>query len=200
MRSTNHARRVLCIEDDGETLESIAKLVTESGYEVLTAHSCAEGLAKIAAERPDLVLCQADMPCILGFATIAQLRASAVEMSQIPFIFLTDREPEGRRESLGFDDYVTRPIDFERLLDTIRTRLAKHASSSAIARRIELNASEVAALLWSARGKTSEEIAAIMDAPKRNINFFIENACRKLGAVSRIQAVAIAVSQRIIRL
>jgi DNA-binding CsgD family transcriptional regulator len=54
-------------------------------------------------------------------------------------------------------------------------------------------------LTWSARGKTSTEIAQIIGTIKRNVDFHIETACRKLNVTSRIQAAVKAASGGIIR-
>jgi DNA-binding CsgD family transcriptional regulator len=53
-------------------------------------------------------------------------------------------------------------------------------------------------LTWSARGKTSPEIAAILGLSKRTVNFHVENACRKLNVATRTEAVARAASGRLI--
>lgn len=52
----------------------------------------------------------------------------------------------------------------------------------------KLNAREVETLAWSARGKSSTDIAKILGLSKRTVDFHIENARVKLGAVTRIQA------------
>ncbi len=53
-------------------------------------------------------------------------------------------------------------------------------------------------LTWAARGKTSTEIAQIIGTSKRNVDFHIENACRKLNVATRVQAAVKAVTGRLI--
>jgi DNA-binding CsgD family transcriptional regulator len=53
-------------------------------------------------------------------------------------------------------------------------------------------------LTWAARGKSSREIAQIVGTSKRNVDFHIETACRKLDVVTRVQAAVKAVSGRLI--
>ena len=65
-------------------------------------------------------------------------------------------------------------------------------------RQIDLNGREVESLTWSARGKTSTEIAVILGLSKRTIDFHIENACRKLNVATRIEAAVKAASGRLI--
>lgn len=67
------------------------------------------------------------------------------------------------------------------------------------ARKPVLSARETQALTWSARGMTSDEIARALGMTKRNVDFHLDNARAKLGAVTRIQAVAVAVQEKLIK-
>ena len=62
----------------------------------------------------------------------------------------------------------------------IQQNLAKVARTESWARQIDLSDREVECLTWAARGKTSAEIAQIVGTSKRNVDFHIETACRKL--------------------
>ena len=64
--------------------------------------------------------------------------------------------------------------------------------------RSALNEREIECLTWSARGKTSPEIAQIVNISKRTVNFHIEKACRKLNVATRTEAVVKASSGRLI--
>jgi DNA-binding NarL/FixJ family response regulator len=115
----------------------------------------------------------------------------------VPFVFLTalaDRDTELKGRRLGADDFVTKPIDFEILATIIESRMARVARNEVWSRQVELNDREVESLTWSARGKTSSEIAAVLGLSKRTVDFHIENACRKLNVATRIQAAVKAVS------
>jgi DNA-binding CsgD family transcriptional regulator len=59
---------------------------------------------------------------------------------------------------------------------------------------VALNEREADCLTWSARGKTSIEIAIILGLSKRTVDFHVENARRKLNAATRIEAVVKATS------
>jgi DNA-binding NarL/FixJ family response regulator len=137
------------------------------------------------------------MPIMSGFDVLDRLTQLTPRFASMPFIFLTalgDRDNQLKGRRLGADDYVVKPIDFE-ILDTIITgRLAKVARTETWARLIDLADSEVACLTWAARGKTSSEIAQIVGTTKRNVDFHIETACRKLNVATRVQAAVKAVS------
>jgi DNA-binding CsgD family transcriptional regulator len=64
---------------------------------------------------------------------------------------------------------------------------------------IGLNEREVEVLTWAARGKTSAEIAKILDLTKRTVDFHIDNAREKLGAATRTEAVIKAATGRLIQ-
>jgi DNA-binding CsgD family transcriptional regulator len=99
---------------------------------------------------------------------------------------------------MGADDYVTKPIDFE-VLDTIlRARLARVVRTPISRRELSLSDREAETLTWSARGKTSDEIAQIIGVSRRTVDFHLDNARSKLGVATRIEAVANAVAAKLI--
>jgi len=194
-------KKILCIEDDRETAALIAEELIDRGYEVIVAHDGREGLAALLKTMPDLVLSDISMPVMSGFELLERLIALAPRFSRMPFIFLTaltDRENELKGRQLGADDYVTKPIDFDVLATIINARLAGIARSALWPKTIELNDREVEVLTWSARGKTSTEIAQILGLTKRTIDFHIDNARTKLGAATRTEAVIKAATGRLI--
>jgi len=179
---------ILCIENDQEVAALIAEGLIERGFAVSVVHSGEEGLAAIRRQPPDLVLCNICMPVMSGFDVFERLK-EAPGVDGMPFVFLTalaDRENELRAWRLGADDYVKMPVDFDILASIIDTRLARDRAQP---KPVDLNEREVTTLTWAARGKTSIQIAKILGLPKRTVDFHIDNARRKLGAHTRIQAV-----------
>lgn len=194
-------KRILCIEDDPETAALIAEDLQERGYAVTMALDGHAGLSAILKTAPDLVLCDINMPGMPGFEVLERLTALAPQFEAMPFVFLTalaDRDTELKGRRLGADDFVTKPIDFEILATIIEARLGRVARNEVWSRHIGLNEREVESLTWSARGKTSSEIATILGLSKRTVDFHIENACRKLNAATRIEAVVKATSAHLI--
>jgi DNA-binding NarL/FixJ family response regulator len=191
--SANAPRHILCIEDDAETAALIAEELVERGYHVAVEHDGRDGFASILRTPPDLVLCDVGMPVMDGFELLSRLRALAPRFADIPFVFLTalaqrDAELKGRR--LGADDYVTKPVDFDILESIIEARLARIVKAPHHAPlHVALSEREIEALSWSARGKTSGEIASILGLSKRTVDFHIDNAREKLGVATRVEAV-----------
>lgn len=195
--------RILCIEDDEEAAELIAEALTDRAYEVMVAANGREGLAAIMAHRPDLVLCDLNMPEMSGFEVLERLTRQAPELQDMPFLFLTaltDPESELRGRRLGADDYVTKPVDFDILDAIIGARLSRRPRGEVFRQSIGLSQREVETLLWSARGKTSAEIAQILGLTRRTVDFHLDNVRTKLGVMTRTQAVAKAIATRLIEI
>ena len=184
-------KKILCIEDDPGTRELLVEELEEAGFTVDAHGDGAAGLAAIAAWRPDLILCDLDLPEISGFDILRSIPQVGAEFRAIPFIFLT---AYGQRENLitarrlGCDEYIVKPIDFELLIETVRNRIARSPVRAEPAAAVRLTDREVEALTWSARGKSSTDIAVLMNVSERTVNFHIDNAIRKLDVATRIQA------------
>jgi DNA-binding response OmpR family regulator len=198
---SNSRKRILCIEDDRETAALIAEELVDRGFDVDLAHDGREGLEAILGRTPDLVLCDISMPYMSGFDVLERMTEIAPGFGYMPFVFLTaltDRESELKGRQLGADDYVTKPIDFDILDAIIKARLARASHNPTLSHQVELSEREIQALTWAARGKTSAEIAQIINLAKRTVDFHIDNARTKLAVATRIQAAIKATHCRLI--
>ena len=194
-------KTILCIEDDRETAALIAEELVEQGFAVDVAHNGQEGLAAILRQPPDLVLCDISLPFMSGFDVLERLTEIAPGFGYMPFVFLTaltDRENELKGRHLGADDFVRKPVDFDVLVAIVNMRLARALRNDSWPNPVDLSEREVETLTWAARGKTSAEIARILDLTKRTVDFHIDNARLKLGVATRIQAAIKATSCRLI--
>jgi DNA-binding NarL/FixJ family response regulator len=194
-------KKILCIEDDRETAALVVEELVDRGFDAIAAHDGHEGFVAILKTMPDLVLCDVNMPIMSGFEVLERLVDIAPRFGRIPFMFLTamtDRDNELRGRRLGADDYITKPIDFEMLCTIINARLAGVARNETWPKLILLNDREIETLTWVARGKTSAQIAKILDLSKRTIDFHLDNARVKLGAATRTQAAIKAAVGRLI--
>jgi CheY-like chemotaxis protein len=116
------SRRVLLIDDDPEVRE-VAQISLElmAGWQVLAAESGAEGVARAAAEQPDVILLDVIMPDMDGPATLAALRAAAATR-HIPVVLLsgTVHDAEAAHyERLGAVGVIGKPFDAITLADQI---------------------------------------------------------------------------------
>jgi DNA-binding NarL/FixJ family response regulator len=193
---------ILCIEDDSQTAGLICEALAEFGYQAAMARDGEEGLAAILSDKPDLVVCDVRMPKMSGFEMLEQVAAAGPAYASIPFVFLTalgDRDSELTGRRLGADDYLTKPVDFEMLHTVIENRLRRsqgpHRPSE-----YHLTEREREVLTWVGRGKTSSEIATILGLSERTVNFHCEQAMKRLNVINRPQAVAKALSERLLTL
>jgi len=189
------------VEDDPETSSLLAEALTELGYTVETECEGESGLAKILAQRPDLVLCDVRMPRMSGFEILDRVRAAGPAFARLPFVFLTaldDRENEVAGRRLGADDYLTKPVDFELLGVVVENRLRRAEGRAGPHADIHLTGREREVLTWVGRGKTSSEIAVILGLSERTVNFHCDQAMRRLDVINRTQAVARAIAEGLI--
>jgi len=195
-------RKILCIEDNRETAGLIAEELADRGFDVSVAYSGQEGLLAIMRETPDLVLCDVSMPTMTGFDVLARLNEIAPRLGRIPFVFLSahaDRDNELKGRRLGADDYVGKPIDFDRLAFIIEARIAGVARTRLLPNLVTLKDREIEVLTWVARGKTSADIARKLRLSKRTVDFNLDNARVKLGGGTRTEAAIKATASGLIK-
>jgi two-component system cell cycle response regulator len=105
--------RVLLIEDDTPSRELMAYLLRAFGHTALETRDGAAGLEAMQRERPDLVVCDIDLPKIDGL-TLAGLAKADAGLRPIPLVAVTalamvsDRD---RALRAGFDGYIAKPIE-----------------------------------------------------------------------------------------
>ena len=195
-------KELLCIETDGTTAGLLADELSNRGFAVRIAHDGQEGLLAILKSKPDLVLCDIDVPILSGLDILQRLNEIAPTFGRIPFVLLTgstDRASELRARQLGADDYVTKPIDVDRLALIVNARLAGIARTRLPSKRVNLNPREIEVLTWVARGKTSAQIARQLSLSKRTVDFHIDNARSKLGGATRTEAAIKAATRGLIK-
>lgn len=122
------AKKILIIEDEREIREAISEELHDAGYAISEATDGADGLEKIQADAPDLILCDIAMPRIDGLETLIQLRANFPKLANTPFVFLTafsDRQRQIKAQKAGADDFLQKPVDFELLQEVVKNQLRK---------------------------------------------------------------------------
>lgn len=105
--------RILVIEDNPVNLELMSYLLEAHGHETLTAVDGTAGLALARQNRPDLVICDIQMPGLDGHAVAQALRADPA-LKAVPLMAVTAAAMVGDREKAlasGFDTHVAKPID-----------------------------------------------------------------------------------------
>jgi CheY-like chemotaxis protein len=120
--------RILYVEDNDDNVYMLKmRLELLDGYEVLVAGDGEVGCAKAAAEMPDVILMDLDLPVVDGWEAARRLKSDP-STRDIPIIALTAHAMSGSREkalAAGCDDFDTTPIDFDRLVRKIDLALAR---------------------------------------------------------------------------
>ncbi|NBP25637.1 MAG: DNA-binding response regulator [Proteobacteria bacterium] len=136
--------RILVVEDELAMRRALEDALTGAGYRVLSAADGETGLARILAEKPDLVVLDVMMPRLDGFALCRELRRLGFRS---PILFLTARgrmEDRVRGLDLGGDDYLVKPFGVDELLARVRAVLRRTVrAESAVPSMIRLGAVEV---------------------------------------------------------
>ncbi|MBF0185629.1 MAG: cache domain-containing protein [Magnetococcales bacterium] len=122
-RMASHRATVLVIDDDPTMRELLQRLLDREGYYVETVASGNEGLQRVRALTPDLITLDVMMPIKDGWSVLTALKDDPLT-AEIPVIMLTMLDNENLAFSLGASDYLTKPIERERLLESVQRHLA----------------------------------------------------------------------------
>lgn len=115
-------RRILIVDDDDLVLKHLSFMLERAGYRSLQADDGDSALALARSARPHLVLLDAVMPRLDGFATMGAFGADPL-LRSTPVIMMTSlrqRSDVLRAQSLGVCGYVVKPIDLDDLLSRIQ--------------------------------------------------------------------------------
>lgn len=119
-------KKVLLVDDDTKNLFALAGLLDEKGITVLEAQDGANAIS-LLNKRPDvdLVLMDIMMPGMDGYETIRKIR-EIKQLAQLPIIALTAKamkDDRGKCIAAGANDYITKPVDMNRLFSMMRVWL-----------------------------------------------------------------------------
>ena len=130
--------KTLLIEDDAKTVAILSRGLTEAGFEVESAGTGEQGLARALKGGIDLIVLDVGLPCGDGWNVVRALRSAG---HTLPVIFLTARDAIPDRVQgleLGADDYLIKPFAFAELLARIRTLLRRGGRTSDVVKIADL--------------------------------------------------------------
>ena len=116
------ARKTILVIEDHEFNRDLLVQILEDDYTILVAEDGAEGVARAANEKPDLILMDFGMPVMDGWEATRTIKAQPA-LRHIPIIAITSHAMVGDEERArlaGCDDYMAKPIDEDALLAKIR--------------------------------------------------------------------------------
>jgi len=119
--------KLLLVEDNEMNRDMLSRRLARHGFDIIIAIDGVEGIEKALSESPDIILMDMSLPIVDGWEATRQLK-SAEETSNIPIIALTAHAMAGDREraiNAGCDDYDTKPVELDRLIEKINAQLKK---------------------------------------------------------------------------
>lgn len=189
---------ILIADADTRFRAYASRLFERAGFSTRLATTGEDALASARSERPGLVLLEVALPDVSGFEVARELRDEFGE--DLPIIFASGErtEPLDRAAGLlvGGDDYIIKPVYPDELLARARRPIMRSQSgrtrlprSGALA---ELTDRELEVLQRLADGKPPKVIAGDLFISPKTVASHVQRILGKLGAHSRVEAVAIA--------
>lgn len=123
---------ILVVDDNDVDRQLIKSILLKQGYRVSEARNGQEALDQVEAQRPDLVVLDADMPILNGPMTCLKLKSLEATRT-LPVMFLTGVDtPSNVIEcfEVDVDDYLSKPVNAKVLLSHVDMLLKEYASSA----------------------------------------------------------------------
>lgn len=137
---------ILVVDDVADNLVLISLSLQTNGYHVLTANNGEEAIKIASLARPDLILMDIAMPELDGLSAMRRIR-TLPELQHVPVVALTAFSTSGFRQAAyeaGFDGYLTKPLDFDRLHSLVKMLLHDGETADLSAETTELHRERVA--------------------------------------------------------
>ncbi len=119
------AGKVLVIDDDPTVHDLMSRFLTKEGFQVLVAPGGKEGLEMAHRDRPDLITLDVMMAGMDGWSVLSALKADP-DTADIPVVVMTMYDDKEMGFALGAADYMTKPVDRDRLLAVLRKHHLSH--------------------------------------------------------------------------
>jgi CheY-like chemotaxis protein len=121
------AAKILLVEDNEMNRDMLSRRLIRKDFEVVMAVDGQQGIDMAASEKPDLILMDISLPVVNGWDATRAIRANPAT-AKIPIIALTANAMATDRDvalAAGCDDYDTKPVELQRLLEKIAIQLNK---------------------------------------------------------------------------
>jgi len=122
---------VLVVDDDPSVRGLLTKTLEKEGYRVVSAGNGVEALALAREHRPQAITLDVLMPQMDGWSALKEFKADAT-LRDIPVIMVSVLNERGMAIPLGAADYVTKPVDRQRLAEILREHCADDMRSASI--------------------------------------------------------------------
>ncbi len=118
-------KTILVVEDNPDNLKLVSWILEDEDYDIVAAETGEDGLAALEQHSIDLVLMDISLPGIDGKEASRRIRENP-DLAGLPIIALTAHAIQGEKEAIlasGVNDLLTKPLDEDQLLQSIRSLL-----------------------------------------------------------------------------
>lgn len=126
--------RILVVEDTHELREDLSLELQDAGYAVIEASDGAAALAAFGRKRPDLVICDIQLPDMDGLSVLGSIRSQETGGVPTPVIVVSafsDMQLRRDAEALGIASFILKPVDYASLLILIAECLGEPCDAAA---------------------------------------------------------------------
>jgi FixJ family two-component response regulator len=189
------------VDDDASFRTAIERRLKFAGYEVATYSSAAELLESLrGSQKPGCILLDVQLPTLSGL----DLQSHLIELGSIlPIVFLTgyaDTATTVRAIKSGAEDFLTKPVSSEQLIDAIERAMARYQSAHSYRSKLDSLPRLVAALTprerqvfdLMVRGKINKQIAYDLGTTERTVKAHRHQVMEKMQVNSLAEVVLIA--------
>jgi RNA polymerase sigma factor (sigma-70 family) len=188
------------VDDDASFRTAISRVLTVSGYEVAVYESATSFLRAIENARPGCILLDVKMPAVGGL----QLQEQLAKLSYSwPIIFMTgqgDIPTTVHAIKAGAEDFLSKPVSKETLLEAIERALVRHAAMQRSQEQLNslrslvatLTAREAEVFALMVRGKPNKQVAHLLGTSERTVKAHRHMVMQKLQVKSFAAAVSLA--------
>jgi FixJ family two-component response regulator len=189
------------VDDDASFRTAIERRLKFAGYEVATYSSAAELLESLrGSQKPGCILLDVQLPTLSGL----DLQSHLIELGSIlPIVFLTgyaDTATTVRAIKSGAEDFLTKPVSSEQLIDAIERAMARYQSAHSQRSKLDSLRKLVAALTprerqvfdLMVRGKINKQIAYDLGTTERTVKAHRHQVMEKMRVNSLAEVVSIA--------
>ena len=113
------ATKILVVDDDAAARDLVSRYLTREGLAVVTAQNGEDALRLAREHRPDVITLDVVMPGMDGWEVLRELKADS-SLAEIPVILITMVDDQNLGYALGASEYMTKPVDWERLGAVVR--------------------------------------------------------------------------------
>jgi two-component system, chemotaxis family, response regulator PixG len=123
---------IICIDDSLDVCNTMSAVLTQAGYRFISIHDAFQALPTLLAQKPSFIFLDLVMPIASGYEICSQIRRVSA-FKDVPVVILTGNDgiiDRVRAKMVGASDFLSKPIDSDKILTTIRRYLGHSIAPS----------------------------------------------------------------------